>query len=82
VAELAQFEVVIVLENHNPARAKALILRDSLQSHPSVRVIRVGVDGIPSNGQPDEVMAHHGVDAASLVTVVTGLDAQRSEGGK
>jgi len=82
VAELAQFEVVIVLENHNPARAKALILRDSLQSHPSVRVIRVGVDGIPSNGQPDEVMAHHGVDAASLVTLVTGLDAQRSEGGK
>ena len=81
VKELGQYETVVVLENHNPARAKALLIEESVKHSPGVSVVRVGVDGIPANGQPDEVMAHHGVDAGSLADVVRGLDQSRKTEG-
>ncbi len=29
-------------------------------------VIRVGLEGIPPNGQPEELFAHHGLTSAAL----------------
>ena len=30
------------------------------------RVLRLGIDEVPSSGQPAEVLRHHGLDSASL----------------
>ncbi len=35
-----------------------------------LRLLRWGIEGIPANGQPAEVLAHHGLDAASLVQLI------------
>ena len=32
----------------------------------SPRVVRLGIDDVPSSGQPAEVLGHHGLDSASL----------------
>jgi len=64
--ELEGFSTVVVLENHNPALAKYEILENWLGLKPAVRVSRLGLDGVPANGQPEEVLRHHGFDAASI----------------
>jgi hypothetical protein len=33
----------------------------------------VGLEGIPQNGQPGEVLASHGVDAKTLSSVLEGV---------
>ena len=56
---------LIVLENHNPSLAKHEHLSRAM-SDGDVPVRRVGLVGVPANGQPDEVMEFHGLDAQSL----------------
>lgn len=70
VAELSSFDTIVVLENHNPAQAKARRIADALAGTPSVRVARIGLEGIPANGQPAEVLRHHRLDAQSIAADV------------
>jgi len=62
---LSTTELLIVLENHNPSLAKYEHLSRAL-SDAGVPVCRVGLVGVPANGQPGEVMEFHGLDAQSL----------------
>jgi transketolase len=64
--ELSRYNTVFVLENHNPARAKHLLLTEGNPLGPQTRVYRVGLEGIPQNGQPAEVLEHHGLDSKTL----------------
>lgn len=66
------FAHVVVLENHNEALAKYQIIKDALRGS-TVSVQRVGLDGIPSNGQPAEVLQHHGLDAEALASRIVAL---------
>jgi len=65
--KLRAFDHVVVLENHNPALAKHHHIADQLNGDQSVSVTRMGLTGIPSNGQPSEVLNHHQLDAAAMV---------------
>ena len=67
---LGQFPVVCVLENHNPSVAKARRISDGLLSETRTRVVRLGLDGIPANGQPAEVLNHHRLDSDSIASDV------------
>jgi hypothetical protein len=69
---LSGFAHVIVLENHNETLAKYQILRAQLEAS-STSVHRIGLSGIPSNGQPAEVLKHHNVDADALKSRIVGL---------
>lgn len=71
LGELSGFDHVVVLENHNEALAKFEVLTKQLGEN--VAVARVGLSGIPANGQPAEVLAHHRVDASSIAAVIEGL---------
>jgi transketolase C-terminal domain/subunit len=70
VRRLADFSRIFVLENHNPANAKFRRISDALAAHDSTKVLRIGVDGIPANGQPVEVLEHHRLDAKSIAAEV------------
>jgi len=69
---LRQYEHIIVLENHNPARAKNFHLGSQLESN-DVEIHRLGLEGLPANGQPAEVLAHHHLDAQSIAEEVARL---------
>ena len=71
VQTLSKFDQIVVLENHNEALAKFEILAKQLGK--TSRVVRIGLSGIPANGQPAEVLSHHGVDAAAIVTLIESL---------
>ncbi len=73
---LKGYEYVVVLENHNPALAKYEMLKESFRSRRTVRVSRIGLEGVPANGQPAEVLKHHGVDANSICETVRGILAE------
>ena len=65
--ELDEDRAVFVLENHNPALAKHSHIARTLSHRPGV--YRVGLEGVPANGQPVEVMKFHHLDAESLVAL-------------
>jgi transketolase len=69
--ELSGFDHLLVIENHNEALAKFEVLRNQLGA--SVQLTRIGLSGIPANGQPAEVLSHHQVDATSIARVVEKL---------
>lgn len=66
VEALGAYPLVVVLENHNPAAARYQHLRHELGEIANVRVERIGLSGVPANGQPAEVLEHHGLDAERL----------------
>jgi len=70
--QLAGFNHVLVLENHNPARAKHFHIETQLSSQP-VSIHRLGLEGLPANGQPAEVLARHLLDPQSIASKVVGL---------
>ncbi len=69
LAKLRAYERIYVLENHTPAIAKFEIVATSLRAE-GVDICRLGLDGVPANGQPAEVMAFHGLDSSALVATV------------
>lgn len=71
LAELLGFDHIVVLENHNEALAKFEIISKQLGGN--VPVTRIGLSGIPANGQPSEVLAHHMVDANSILACIERL---------
>lgn len=75
VGQLQAFSTVCVLENHNPALAKFRHISDALEGHPGTRVVRIGLEGIPANGQPAEVLMHHRLDAKSIAADVATIHA-------
>ena len=70
--KLAPFGHVVVLENHNPARAKHFQIDTQLSSE-TVTVHRMGLEGLPANGQAPEVLVHHSLDLQSIATAVARL---------
>lgn len=75
---LAAMGQVIVCENHDPALANFHHISQALRAAGSPEPIRVGVDGVPANGQPQEVLVHHRFDAVSLASRArAGLDLPR-----
>lgn len=68
---LSSFDHIVILENFITARAQAFFIRQGLEESSS-RVVRLGIDGIPANGQPSEVLAHHGLDFAHIAKFVEG----------
>lgn len=69
---LAAHSTIFVLENHNPAVAKYHHLREAFKNTGAVEVIRLGLDGLPANGQPAEVLEHHSFDVSSLAQRISG----------
>ena len=68
--------VLVVAEDHHPVGGLADRLRPLLAAQPGlarVRLACVGVEGVPACGTPDEALAAHGLDGASLATRVLGL---------
>lgn len=65
LANLSKSGLLFVLENHNPSLAKYQKL-SGLMSLDEMSVHRVGLVGVPANGQPGEVMKFHRLDAQSL----------------
>jgi transketolase len=62
--EVAPFDHVFVLEDHAPIGG----LGDGLRAALPGRVVTVfGVEGWPACGAPDEALAYHRLDGASLV---------------
>jgi len=72
---LETYERIVVLENHTPALAKHQLLVSDSDVALS-RVDRVGLVGLPENGQPLEVMKNHGFDAESLVALVSAAESR------
>jgi len=70
--KLAPFDHVVVLENHNPARAKHFQIDTQLSSE-MVTIHRIGLEGLPANGQPPEVLVHHSLDLQSIATTIARL---------
>jgi hypothetical protein len=66
VAELSQYSSILVLENHNPARAKYDILSQVAEIGRVPQITRLAVEGIPVGGQAAEVLAYHRLDASSI----------------
>ena len=75
IDELRQYERVIVLENHNSARAKHFQLSSQLASN-DLNIHRLGLEELPANGQPAEVLEHHHLDAQSIAEAVARLSGQ------
>ena len=67
---LSSYKLVVVLENYNPALAKYELLKNALGDAFDVRVERVGLSGVPANGQPAEVLKHHSVDPTGIARTV------------
>ena len=63
---LAGYRRVITLENFMPALAHRHHIAGALAGEMGVKLEHRGVEGVPANGQPAEVLHHHGLDAASL----------------
>ena len=64
-----QYRSVFTIENHSPEGGlgdtvlSALVRSDGPRDR---QFFRIGVDGYPACGAPQEVLQHHGLDAASL----------------
>ncbi|MCB2187451.1 MAG: 1-deoxy-D-xylulose-5-phosphate synthase [Deltaproteobacteria bacterium] len=70
---LAGVELLYILEDHGPQGGLADTLRAELWNDPQFRqttLRQLAVTGVPAWGDPDEVLAHHGLDAAHLAAAV------------
>ena len=66
IARLSDFQHLVVIENHNPSQAKLLHLSAGLGAISGAHMHRIGLVGIPKNGQAEEVLSAHGLDGASV----------------
>ena len=63
---LAGYKSVLTLENFMPALAHRHYVFSALSGEFDTKLDHRGVEGVPANGQPADVLNHHGLDAASL----------------
>ena len=62
---LNKYSTIIVIENHTPCLANFARIKTALEST-STKVIRMGIDAIPANGETQEVLKFHGIDVDSI----------------
>jgi transketolase len=66
---------VVTLDNHYLTGGQGEMLVGSLVNlgHPALRVVRLGVEGVPQCGTNDEVLRTHGLDSRGISDVVREL---------
>lgn len=74
VLEFAKdFDFIVTLEEHQRTGGLGSAVAEHLSLVHPMRVIRLGVDDqFGQSGEPDELLAHYGLNAAAVVTAVTG----------
>ena len=70
IGHLIRYSLVVVLENYTKCRGSFEMIRNKMQDT-SVKVIRIGIDEIPRNGDLDSVLRWHKLDYDSIDEVVT-----------
>lgn len=71
VQELAQYKTIITLDNHYVQFGQGVMVAAALQQvGAATRCTTLGLTEVPRCGQNDDVLAHHKLDAASLVAQV------------
>ena len=69
IKELSQYSLIVVLENFTKCIGTFEIIRNRMIGT-SVRVIRIGIDEIPRNGDLESVLRYHKLDRDSIEEVV------------
>jgi transketolase len=65
---LSVFRKIVVLENHMPALgAYNHLSKAFMEMDIGVKLIRIGVEGLPKNGQTLEVLAHHKMNSEEIL---------------
>jgi transketolase len=68
---LCQFEQIFVLENYLPTKGLYVNLRESMEMQgKSVQISRIGIESIPKNGWPEEVLKYHNLDHVALKKII------------
>ncbi len=68
---LSKFKAVLVIENHMPALGQYSSLTKSfVENGVSVNLIRIGIEGLPMNGQTNEVISHHKMNPDAILNVL------------
>ncbi len=72
-----EYDFIVTLEEHQRAGGLGGAVCESLAEVGGKRVIRLGVDDLfGQSGEPDELLAHYGLNAAALVKAVTAIALQ------
>jgi transketolase len=67
------FDVIVTLEEHQRAGGLGGVVTEYLSQTLPMRVMRLGIDDqFGQSGEPDELLAHYGLNAAAVVTAVIG----------
>jgi len=67
---LGEIPLVLAIDNHHPDCGQTIMLRAMAQGYP-IRFLSRGVSAIPACGQSGHVLAHHGLDAASIAQLLS-----------
>jgi transketolase len=71
IENLIKFEKIFVLENYLPTRGLHVNLQESMKIHgKSIQISRIGIENIPKNGWPDEVLKYHELDSIALKKIL------------
>ena len=63
--------MIFVVENYLPTRGLFVNLQESMKMHGmSIPISRIGIDSIPKNGWPDEVLNYHGLDHVAIKRII------------
>ena len=70
-AELGRFSVVVTLDNHYLEFGQGMMVAAAMaRTRTAAEVVTIGITEIPACGSNADVLAHHGLDAASIARVV------------
>jgi transketolase len=76
--ELGAFPLIVTLDNHYLEFGQGVMVAAALARTASRAAIApIGIDDIPACGNNADVLAHHGLDAASIARVIQARVAQR-----
>ena len=71
INSLCRFEKIFVLENYLPTRGLHVNLQESMKVHgKSAEISRIGIESIPKNGWPEEVLKYHKLDHIALKRLI------------
>ncbi len=67
-----EHEVIVTVEEHQRAGGLGGVVAEHLSEQSPIRIIRLGVDDqFGQSGEPDELLAHYGLDEAAIVKRIT-----------
>jgi transketolase len=76
---LGRFPTIITLDNHYVTLGQGVMVAASTaRTRIGADVISLGLNDVPVCGSNDEVLAHHGLDAASVARTITTCIHQKS----